>query len=57
MNSMPYTVSIIEVTVEDDHYDEPRTKEQLEASIREWAKEKKLKLKAIRVHEYLRGMK
>jgi hypothetical protein len=57
MNAMPYTISFIELTVEDDHYGEPRTKEQLEASIREWAKAKKLKLRAICVHEYLRGMK
>jgi hypothetical protein len=57
MNALPYTIFFIEATVLDDHYDEPRTKEQLEASFREWAKEKKLKLKAIRVGELFKGMK
>jgi len=57
MNSMPYTIFIIDATVEDDHYDEPRTKERLEEALCAWLKTQKLKVKAVRVTEYLRGMK
>jgi hypothetical protein len=57
MNAMPYAIFILEATVEDDHYDEPGTKEELEADFRDWAKKKHLKLKAVHVAEYLRGVK